>query len=470
VVTEVAWIRNADVRKRTIAQEVLLLAIKSNRLLVLNEQAAAIWDTLSSSKARQEKDIVEELRREFPSATIEQLGTDVYNFLQDLGRKGFARHDSGVASKTEVSDSEQSVLSGHFLFSERLHQLAAQRNIPVSGGLELTQRCHLRCIHCYIDDQPISSASELSTAEIFVLLDQMAECGCLWLLITGGEALLRRDFTDVYRHAKELGMIVTVFTSATNLTRRVADVFVEYPPFLVEATLHGSTETTFDAVTGVYGSFRMFERGIGLLCELDIPFHLKMIVMRKNLHEVESVRQLSTELGAGDFRFDPMVNADFLHSAKSTSLRITVEEAVELDLLKPYRDRWERVFRTALDEQARKPAPRDLLFPCRAGKCSFTVSADGKLLPCILMRAPAYDLRTMSFSQAWSGLNRYTTSVRMREDNRCRTCPVQTCSRCPAWGYLEHGDPDVKSRFACALQQKREAYFLSTNHQEETRS
>ena len=250
----------------------------------------------------------------------------------------------------------------------------------------------------------------------------------------------------------------------------MAEIFVEYPPFLVEATLHGSTETTFEAVTGVRGSFQQFKRGIGLLRELGIPFHLKMIVMRENLHEVETARQLAIDLGAGDFRFDPMVNADFLHSAKSTGLRITVEEAMELDLREPYRDRWKRVFRTALDEQARKPISRDLLFPCRAGKCSFTVSADSRLLPCILMRVPAYDLKAMSFSQAWNELNRYTTTVRMRGDNLCRTCPVQACSRCPAWGYLEHKDPNAKSGFACALQQEREAYFLSSNRQKETKS
>lgn len=460
---ELAWIRDADVRKRTITGETILLAIKNNHLLVLNEQAAAIWNILSSSKTCQEKEIVEALHRDYPTTRIEQLSTDVHKFLRDLGHKGFVHYGNGVIPKTEVSDNEQSVRSGHLSFSERLHRRATQINTPVSGGLELTQCCHLKCIHCYIDDQPIDCANELSSTEIFALLDQVAEYGCLWLLITGGEPLLRKDFIDVYRHAKELGMIVTIFTSATNLTQRVAEAFAEYPPFLVEATLHGSTEATFDTVTGVHGSFKRFERGIGLLREFGIPFHLKMIVMRENLHEVEPARQLAIKLGAEDFRFDSMVNADFLHSAKSKGLRITIEEAMELDLLEPYRDRWERVFRKALDEQTRNPVFHDLLFPCRAGKCSFTVSADGKLLPCILIRAPAYDLRTMSFSQAWNRLNRYTTTVSMREDNLCRACPVQTCSRCPAWGYLEHEDPDAKSRFACALEQKRESYFLSTH-------
>ena len=39
--------------------------------------------------------------------------------------------------------------------------------------------------------------------------------GCLWLLITGGEPLIRPDFLDVYTHAKRKGLIITLFTNGT---------------------------------------------------------------------------------------------------------------------------------------------------------------------------------------------------------------------------------------------------------------
>ncbi len=455
---EIEWVRNAEVRKRTIAREVFLLAVKKNRLLILNEQATAIWDMLSR-EALKEKDIVKALQKKYSDVSIKRLSNDVHNLLCDFQRRGFAYYDGKAITEVEMSEKEQPALSGHLSFSERLYQRAVQYNIPISGGFELTQRCHLKCVHCYIDNRPIGYSKELTTTEVFTLLNQIAESGCLWLLITGGEPFLRKDFADIYCHAKKLGMIVTIFTSATNLTRQVADIFVKYPPFLVEATLHGSTETTFDAITGVNGSFRQFRRGIQLLRERNIPFHLKMMVMRKNLPEVESARQLAIELGAGDFRFDPKLNADFLHSIKVRNLRITVEEAVKLDLLEPYKNRWERAYRKALKEQVQRPISRNLLFPCRAGKCSFTVSAEGMLLPCILIREPAYNLRVMSFSEAWNRLSRDISMAGMREDNSCRTCSVQTCSRCPAWGYLEYGDPDLKSEFACALQKEREIIF-----------
>jgi radical SAM protein with 4Fe4S-binding SPASM domain len=468
---EIVWTRNTDTRKRVVVGEIILLNIRNKRLLILNEQAAAVWDNLANQNRQQERDIVEELHKDYPDTAVEHLRTDVHKFLCDLWQKGFVHQEGEATIKLESDDNEQTFPSGHLSFSERLHQYAAQRNIPISGGLELIQRCHLKCTHCYIDNHPISSRSELSTKEICALLEQISKQGCLWLLITGGEPLLRKDFTEVYKYAKELGMIITIFTSATNLTAQVADVFVKYPPFLIEATLHGVTATTFDVISGIPGSFFQFKRGIQLLRERNISFHLKMIVMRQNLHEVESARQLALELGAGDFRFDPMINADFFHSSKAENLRISIEEAIRLDLSEPYRSRWKKVYHKALKTRALYRPSGELLFPCRAGKCSFTISADGQLLPCILMRTPTYDLRKISFSEAWEKLNNYTTTVRMKETNSCLVCPVQTCSRCPAWGYLEHGDPDVKSRFACTLQQERENIFLSaTNYLKEVES
>lgn len=460
-IQERQWLVRGDVRIRTILGKTLLLAIRSNRLLVLNEQAATIWDLLNRKDISREVDIIKALQEEYEGVSKEVLQTNLRDFLEDLWRRGFVQYTGGDL-RSEKSDAITSVeADGHFSFSEELHHLAAERRIPISAGLELTQRCHLKCLHCYIDNQPSERDEELSTREWRNVLTQAAKAGCLWLLITGGDPLLRRDFCEIYRCAKELGMIVTVFTSATNLSERIADTFKEYPPFLVEATLHGATATTFDVIAGIPGAFQKFLQGIIRLRERNIPFHLKMIVMRQNIREVQAARELALKLGAGDFRFDPMINADFFHSPKAEKLRISIKEALALDFLEPYQGRWRRVYRVARNEQKVRPLQRDLLFPCRAGKCSFTISANGQLLPCVLMRIPAFDLRLMSFRKAWEQLNRYTTTAQMRPDNCCRTCPVSTCSRCPAWGYLEHGNPDAKFLFACALERERERLFLS---------
>ncbi len=458
---ETRWFRNVNVRKRKIAGKNLLINIKSNRLLILNEQAGAIWDQLSNSGPRKESDIIKALQYKYNSIPTKKLQKDAHNFLTELQNKKFVYQDSKFLSQPIFFDKKLNIL-GHFSFSENFHQIAAKRNIPISAGFEITQRCNLKCLHCYINNQPVNYNKEFTIKDIYNLLKEMAKNGCLWLLITGGEPLLRKDFCEIYRYAKKLGMIITVFTNATKITEKIADLFIKYPPFLIEATLHGSTRTTFDTITGVSGSFDQFQRGIQFLRERQIPFHLKMIVMRQNVYEVEAARQLAIEMGADDFRFDPMINADFFHSNKIKKLRVTIKNAAELDLHGSFKNRWKKIYRTALIKKTNQQTSGKLLFPCRAGKCSFTISANGHLLPCILMRFPTYDLQKLSFMEAWKKLNHYVITTYMRKNNSCLKCSLQACSKCPAWGYLEYGDPNSKSSYACALQHEREKNFLGS--------
>jgi len=70
-----------------------------------------------------------------------------------------------------------------------------------SFDLELTARCNLNCRHCCINlpaNDKAAQGRELSLAEIVHIADQAVELGAVWCLITGGEPLLRDDFTDVY--------------------------------------------------------------------------------------------------------------------------------------------------------------------------------------------------------------------------------------------------------------------------------
>lgn len=83
-------------------------------------------------------------------------------------------------------------------FSKFVHEDAARKRIPISGGLELTFRCNLKCKHCYVASGIKANSEEHSFREVCKILDAIADEGCLWLLITGGEPLARKDFLDIY--------------------------------------------------------------------------------------------------------------------------------------------------------------------------------------------------------------------------------------------------------------------------------
>jgi MoaA/NifB/PqqE/SkfB family radical SAM enzyme len=168
--------------------------------------------------------------------------------------------------------------------------------------LEPTFRCNLRCVHCYVN-KPAGSAEEkareLTTARLIQVIDEIADAGCLNLLLTGGEVLLRPDFEELYRHALRRGMLVTVYTNGTLVTDRIADLFDRHRPLLVEISLYGMTRATYERVTGVPGSFDRCLDGIRRLVERGVPLKLKTMALSWNAHEVADMQAFAAELGVG---------------------------------------------------------------------------------------------------------------------------------------------------------------------------
>jgi len=213
---------------------------------------------------------------------------------------------------------------GYGEFSKRLHEKVAGQRLPIVGSMELTLQCNLRCKHCYLDTvhDGMPESRELTVEEYREIFRQLAEAGTLWLLLTGGEPLLRPDFDEIYLAAKRAGFIITLFTNGTLITPRLADLLAEWRPFQVEITLYGLTQATYERVTGIPGSHKRCMTGIELLKERGIPFNLKTIAMTLNVHELEGMKAFAESLGVG-FRFDPIINAgvDARAGARFTACR-----------------------------------------------------------------------------------------------------------------------------------------------------
>ena len=53
---------------------------------------------------------------------------------------------------------------------------SVQLRIPLSGGLDITHRCNLRCIHCYLGDNANRTLSkEMDTKHVVSILDQITD-------------------------------------------------------------------------------------------------------------------------------------------------------------------------------------------------------------------------------------------------------------------------------------------------------
>ena len=74
-------------------------------------------------------------------------------------------------------------------FGNRVGLAAARRRIPVAGMVELTHRCNLNCVHCYVNlpaNDRAAAARELTTAELKRVIDEIEAAGTLYVCFTGG--------------------------------------------------------------------------------------------------------------------------------------------------------------------------------------------------------------------------------------------------------------------------------------------
>jgi len=352
-----------------------------------------------------------------------------------------------------------------------------ERRTGLSFGLEVTARCNHNCRHCYInlpagDQQDEVSykkalSGELTLPEISDIADQAVELGAMWVLISGGEPLLREDFQELYLCLKRKGLLVSVFTNATLLSNEHIALFKKYPPRDIEVTVYGTTQETYERVTRRPGSFAAFTSGLNRLLESGVKVRLKAMAIRSNFQELPEIAAFCRTHTKDYFRFDPQLHLRFdrnvARNKEIRAERLTPEEIVTLERADDERF-------SALQKGCNKLINEEFthigcnhLFHCGAGNGSFNVSYDGKFRLCSSLWAPEtlYDLRRGTLREAWETLVpkvRDMRSPRQEFLERCRRCHiVNLCLWCPAHSWLETGEMDTPIDYFCQVAQARAA-------------
>ena len=344
-----------------------------------------------------------------------------------------------------------------------------------SFELELTARCPNNCRHCYVNLPANDSAAknaELRPDEISSIADEAVSMGALWCLITGGEPLLRDDFSDIYLNLKRKGLLVSVFTTAQILTEKHIELFRKYPPRDIEITVYGVTKETYERVTRKPGSFEAFLRGLNRILDAGIKVRFKAMALKSNIHELPEIARFCRERTKDYFRFDPLLHQRFDGNSQRNkeirAERLSPEEIVSIEQADTDRS-------IALQKDCHELINPEFshtncnhLFHCGAGNGSFYVGYDGKLRLCSSLCHPdcTYDLRQGSVKEAW---NNFIPKIRdMRSDDKafletCRVCPIiNLCLWCPAHAHLETGRLDGSVPYFCEVAKAR-AKSLNTS-------
>lgn len=325
---------------------------------------------------------------------------------------------------------------------------------PVAGLVELTSRCNLACVHCYLNQAAAARAEEVPTGRLLRLFPEIAQAGGLFVTLSGGEPLLREDFPDVYLAAVGAGLVTSLYTNATLLSDRLADLLDEHRPEHVEVSVYGATRTTYEAVTRVPGSFDRCLEGIRRLVDRGVALRLKTMLLQANAHELGALRELASSLGA-PFRFDGHVNARVDgRASRCREQRLAAEALVDLERGDPAEV---EAMRDLLTRQAGEALSNTDLWACGAGRNGYVVDAGGRLRLCELARRQGVDLGEIAFGEGWSRLQALREGG-LDPRSPCFRCPLRPlCGSCAGANEAETGDPHRPVPAFCEITHRRVA-------------
>ena len=185
------------------------------------------------------------------------------------------------------------------LAEDRLQQPDRQPPGPVVIW-NLVRRCNLTCRHCYSISADKDFPGELSTEEVFTVMDDLKAFRVPVLILSGGEPLLRPDIFDISRRARDMGFYVGLSTNGTLIDESNIDQVASIGYDYVGISIDGLRET-HDYFRRKAGAFDESMHGIRLCRDAGIRVGMRFTITTDTAHELPALLQLMEDEAVDKF-------------------------------------------------------------------------------------------------------------------------------------------------------------------------
>lgn len=314
--------------------------------------------------------------------------------------------------------------------------------IPVSGGIELTWKCNLKCRFCY---QGRKNGKELETYEIKKILDEIAGMGCLFLSLTGGEPLLRGDFWEIAEYAKAKRFALTLQTNGTLVNDKFAKKISKLNFLDIHISLLGGTADTHDWFTNQTGSFDKVISAVKLLRRQNARVVLKTTLMKTNYSELGVINKIAEK-----HRCKLIVSTSV--SAKNNGdkgpFSFRMDDSQIKDFYRSFLNRSSKAKKEYMSHSGEGTVN------CSCGRTGFCINPIGDIYPCVGLPFSLGNLRKSNFKEIWNK-GEMLQSIRDTGINSlpvCSKCELfSVCMRCKGMAYVEDGSITGISKEACRI-------------------
>lgn len=345
--------------------------------------------------------------------------------------------------------------------STYLHRKGGKLGLPISGTFELTARCNFRCPMCYVhlDGEQIQAAGQELTARQWIDLAQEAkDQGMVFVLLTGGEPFLRKDFFEIYHALKQMGLLISINSNGSLLEGEILRELLEDPPLRINISLYGGCRETYRNMCG-QDAFDHVVTNIRALKEAGVDVSLNLSITQYNRQDVERIFNIAQELGvhikASSYMYPSIrVNGDQYGTGNRLSAIEAAKCSVAWDRLRfteeEYALRVKNIQNLVSSEPKECSADLDTGVRCRAGHSSFWMSWNGRMMSCGMLPTPSVNVLETGFKAAWECIRAEVKRIKM--PTGCVTCQKQeVCGVCAAVCVTETGTFEQVPRYMCRM-------------------
>lgn len=316
--------------------------------------------------------------------------------------------------------------------------------------LEVTLRCNAKCEHCGSSCGYKIPKDEISAEDLKKTLLEIHEhygASNVFLTVTGGEPLMRKDLFDIMEYAVSLGFRWGMTTNGMLINKRIIDEYRRTNMESISISLDGLKET-HESFRRVPGSFDRIMNAIDLLKDLETLKSLQIttVANKKNLDELEDIYQLLLEKGIKEWRVmcvDPIGRAydnDGILLDKEGLIkmfefirekRLEGKMIVDYDCSHYLGLKYEQIL-------------RDHSFICGAGIFIGSILANGDICVCPNVRDSSLvqgNIKTDSFVDTWENKYEIFRKKRLTTNEKCKNCKSFKYCRGDSfhtWNYQEN--------------------------------
>ncbi len=318
----------------------------------------------------------------------------------------------------------------------------------ISAEIEITNKCNLRCLHC-VNKSGDPYPDELTTKEIFAVIDALSALGVYQVMISGGEPMLHPDLFNIIEYARKAPMIVDIFTNATLITEEHIKKFKKLNVRRFCVSIDSMDERTHDTFRGKKGALKKTLQNVQLLKD-GFPVCPYVSVSQLNKEGISDLLQYFKDNNFTRFQVVPVR----FSGRGVTGLSITPEEYYQIVV--QMMEYLKREFPEGIRTSDKKEGV------CGIAKSMIGIHADGTILPCpgCIKDMGVGNVREEDLKTVWetNGTLETIRNITTRNAEECKACVyLSSCSGCMANAFVLERRFTCYDPYVCSLKRARDA-------------